>query len=84
MTKADQNKKENDTNPKGIDLRNDPRCVELVEQKQFFEAMFQTIPVAVVTLDLENRIIASNPAFETLFGYKVILAKNPIFPYICP
>src|SRR5574340_279373 len=43
--------------------------VELQRQKQYFEAIFQNSPVAIVTLDLSNRIVTSNPAFEYLFGF---------------
>lgn len=42
---------------------------ELQRQKQYFEALFQNNPVAIVTLNLSNRIVTSNPAFEYLFGY---------------
>src|SRR5574340_87562 len=43
--------------------------VELQRQKQYFEAIFQNSPVAIVTLDLSNRIVTSNPTFEYLFGF---------------
>lgn len=43
--------------------------VELQRQKQYFEAIFQNSPVAIVTLDLSSRIVTSNPAFEYLFGF---------------
>jgi len=45
---------------------------ELQRQKQYFEAIFQNSPVAIITLDLNNRIVTSNPAFEHLFGYSQI------------
>lgn len=42
---------------------------ELLHQKQYFEALLQNSPVAIVTLDLNNSIVTCNPAFESLFGY---------------
>lgn len=42
---------------------------EIRRQKQFFEALVQNSPVAIVTLDLEQKIISFNPAFLNLFGY---------------
>jgi PAS domain S-box-containing protein len=38
-------------------------------QKQYFEDLVLNSPVAIVTLDLEHRIVSCNPAFEGLFGY---------------
>lgn len=43
---------------------------ELRRQKRFFEAIFNHSPVAIVALDLEQRITACNAAFERMFGYK--------------
>jgi len=42
---------------------------EIQRQKQYFEAIFQNSPVAIVTLDLNGGIVTLNPAFERLFGY---------------
>ncbi|MDP3721609.1 MAG: ATP-binding protein, partial [Anaerolineaceae bacterium] len=42
---------------------------EILKQKEFFESLFQNNPVAVVILDLEEKIRSTNPAFEVLFGY---------------
>jgi len=42
---------------------------EILRQKRYFEALVQNSPVAIVTLDMQHRIIACNPAFEKLFGY---------------
>ncbi len=39
------------------------------KEKQQFEAVVFNSPVAIVTLDLNNRIVSCNPAFEKLFGY---------------
>jgi PAS domain S-box-containing protein len=38
-------------------------------QRRYFEALFTNSPVAIVTLDLEGRIVSCNPAFSRLFGY---------------
>ncbi|MBI3242070.1 MAG: response regulator [Chloroflexi bacterium] len=42
---------------------------EVHQQKQYFEALVANSPVAITALDLNNRIISCNPAFEQLFGY---------------
>jgi PAS domain S-box-containing protein len=42
---------------------------EAQRQRQYFETLVHTSPVAVVTLDPEGVIISCNPAFEKLFGY---------------
>ncbi len=42
---------------------------EILKQKEFFESLFKNNPVAVVTLDLDEKIKSVNPAFEELFGY---------------
>ena len=39
-------------------------------ERQYFEAVMQNSPTAVVTLDLAENIVSVNPAFETLFGYR--------------
>ena len=38
-------------------------------QRQYFEALVQNIPAAVVMIDLQARIQSWNPAAEALFGY---------------
>jgi PAS domain S-box-containing protein len=46
------------------------RLYEAVQkEKQQFEALVLNSPVAIVTLDLNNRIVSCNPAFEEFFGY---------------
>jgi PAS domain S-box-containing protein len=44
---------------------------EIRRQKQFFEAVVQNSPVAIVTIDFNQRISSCNPAFENLFGYQI-------------
>jgi PAS domain S-box-containing protein len=42
---------------------------ELRREKQYFESLLEISPVAIVTLDLEERVTSWNPAAEALFGY---------------
>ncbi len=42
---------------------------EILRQKQYFETLVRTSPIAVVVLELDNRIREVNAAFENLFGY---------------
>ncbi len=49
---------------------------EIQRQKQYFEAIFQNSPVAIVTLDRSSGIVTSNPAFERLFGYSPVEAAS--------
>ncbi len=43
--------------------------LEIVQQKQYFETLVQTSPIAVVILDMYHCIVDCNVAFERLFGY---------------
>ena len=47
-------------------------------QKQFFEAVVEASPVAIVTLDNNANIAQLNPAFERVFGWTAeeVLGKN--------
>ena len=49
---------------------------EIQRQKQYFEAIYQYSPVAIVTLDLNGGIVTLNPAFERLFGYSPVEAAG--------
>src|SRR6266700_3075876 len=42
--------------------------LEANSQRQYFEALMNNSPIAVVSSDLDDRIVACNPAFEQLFG----------------
>jgi PAS domain S-box-containing protein len=42
---------------------------EIRRQKDYFEALFLNNPVAVVTADLDARVVSWNPMAEELFGY---------------
>jgi PAS domain S-box-containing protein len=43
--------------------------LEAHSQRQYFEALMQNSPIAVVSADLDDNIVACNPAFERLSGY---------------
>jgi len=42
---------------------------EINRRKQYFEALVENSPVAIVVLDNRQDIVSCNPAFEQLFGY---------------
>jgi PAS domain S-box-containing protein len=42
---------------------------ETQRQKQYSEALVQTSPVAIATMDLEGTVVGWNPGAERLFGY---------------
>ncbi len=42
--------------------------LEAHSQRQYFEALMNNSPIAVVSADLDDKIVACNPAFEQLFG----------------
>src|SRR6266487_4665217 len=43
--------------------------LEAHSQRQYFEALMNVCPVAVVSTDMDDKIVACNPSFEQLFGY---------------
>jgi len=45
------------------------RATPAQRQWQFFEAVVQASPVAIVMLDRDRRVAACNPAFKRVFGY---------------
>jgi PAS domain S-box-containing protein len=49
----------------------DPNGVEkeIRRQREYFEAVFVNNPVAVVTADLDGKVVSWNPMAERLFGY---------------
>lgn len=53
-----------------LELRVAMRTVEILRQKQFYEALVLYSPVAIATMDMNNIIDSCNPAFEELFGYQ--------------
>lgn len=53
-----------------LDITNLKRAEEnFRKQKEFFEALYNSSPNAIVTLSLDERVININPEFEFLFGY---------------
>lgn len=44
--------------------------LDLQRQKQFYETLVRNSPIAILTLSLDQRIVACNPAFEEMFGYR--------------
>ncbi len=68
----------------------DQRSKDIIRQKLFYEALVDNSPIAIVTLDHDQRIISINPAFQTLFGYRQdeVMGKeldniiaNPVSPH---
>jgi PAS domain S-box-containing protein len=45
------------------------RTAEIERQRQFFETLILSSPLAVAVLDMEFLVVACNPAFERMFGY---------------
>ena len=43
---------------------------ELARQKAYYQELHRLSPVAIVTLDMDNRVLSWNPAAERLFGYE--------------
>jgi PAS domain S-box-containing protein len=46
------------------------KSIELQQQKQYYEALVQNSPIAIVSLTPDQKIKSCNPSFEKLFGYK--------------
>jgi len=44
-------------------------ALDLERQKQFYESLVKNSPVGIITLSLDHRVVACNPAFEVMFGY---------------
>jgi len=42
---------------------------EIQTQRQYFEALFNSSPGGIVSLDMDEKIVNCNPQFEKLFGY---------------
>jgi PAS domain S-box-containing protein len=52
-----------------IAIENARLFTDALRQREYFEALVSNSPVAIVVLDRDFKILACNPAFETLFGY---------------
>jgi len=55
---------------KGAETALQHRTAEVQQQKQYFEALLQNSPIAIVSLTPDQKIKSCNPSFEKLFGYK--------------
>ena len=53
-----------------LERRVEDRTAEIRRQKQYFEALVEVSPVAIVTMDRDERVSGWNPAATTLFGYE--------------
>ncbi len=42
---------------------------EILYQKMFFQTLVENSPVAIVTINQEDKVVSCNPSFENLFGY---------------
>jgi diguanylate cyclase (GGDEF)-like protein/PAS domain S-box-containing protein len=47
------------------------RTDEITHQKEFYQALVDNSPIAIVSLDSNQCILSCNPAFERLFGYSM-------------
>ena len=46
------------------------------------QAVIETSPLAIVTLDLDGRVVAWNPAAERMFGWSAAEALNQVLPVV--
>jgi PAS domain S-box-containing protein len=46
------------------------------------QAIIETSPLAIVTLDLDGRVVAWNPAAERMFGWSAAEALNQVLPVV--
>ncbi|MDX1599982.1 MAG: GAF domain-containing protein [Anaerolineales bacterium] len=54
----------------GTAIRNAQLFDEIKRQKQYYQAVIQNSPAAIVLLDMEANVSGWNPAAERLFGYR--------------
>jgi len=52
-----------------VAIENARLYTEAIRQHEFFKTVVTESPAAIVTLDLEGRILSLNPTFQRLFGY---------------
>jgi PAS domain S-box-containing protein len=65
------------------EIKKHRRTTKLLEIKQGeFEAIFESIPDAIILADLNLKIMMCNPAFTTLFGYESAEAINQDYQII--
>lgn len=59
--------------------------LDLSRQKEYYEALVHNSPFAIVTLNLDQRVVACNPAFESIFGYKEMdVLGHELDPLVAP
>ena len=56
-------------NVETLERRVEERTAEISRQKQYFESLVEISPVAVVTMDRDERVIGLEPGRDGLFGY---------------
>ena len=69
-----------------VDITERKRAEEELEyQRKYFHALFEGSPEAVVSLDMQSRVMDINPVFQKLFGYTLedIEGKH-LLDYILP
>ncbi|HAX74705.1 MAG TPA: hypothetical protein DCY88_02430, partial [Cyanobacteria bacterium UBA11372] len=86
-TNAELKQQKNLVESTNLELQNEikkhRRTTKLLKIKQGeFEAIFESIPDAVIFTDLNLKIIRCNPAFTTLFGYESAEAINQEYQII--
>ncbi|HEY1203533.1 MAG: PAS domain S-box protein [Bryobacteraceae bacterium] len=54
----------------------------LMETNAKLQAIIETSPLAIVTLDLGGRVLAWNPAAERMFGWSAAEALNRVLPVV--
>lgn len=67
--KLEQLNLELEINHRQLEQKVDERTQELQYQAEYFRSLFENSPIAIVTLDNNQRIIQCNKAFNILFGY---------------
>jgi PAS domain S-box-containing protein len=59
--------------------------LDLSRQKEYYEALVRNSPFAIVTLNLDQRVVACNPAFESIFGYtEMDVLGQELDPLVAP
>jgi len=59
--------------------------ISIDRQRQYYEVLVRNNPMAIVTLNLELRVVDCNPAFERLFGFsKKEMFGKPLDDVILP
>ncbi|OGO33908.1 MAG: hypothetical protein A2Z16_07425 [Chloroflexi bacterium RBG_16_54_18] len=62
----------------GTAIRNASLFNEIKKRKEYYEAVITNSPAAIVTMDMDVKVKAWNPAAERLFGYTEVEARGRI------